>query len=111
MIRRPPRSTLFPYPTLFRSHEDAAALPAVAAVGPSLGDELLAAERAGARAARSSRDMDNGAVDEHQRRFLPFTSSHCWCARRRCSGSRSASTRESTSSTSAGVAPALSAPP
>src|SRR5256885_8659555 len=24
MIRRPPRSTLFPYTTLFRSHEDAA---------------------------------------------------------------------------------------
>src|SRR2546430_2940278 len=28
MIRRPPRSTLFPYTTLFRSHPAAAALPA-----------------------------------------------------------------------------------
>src|SRR5260221_6641159 len=27
MIRRPPRSTLFPYTTLFRSRSDAAALP------------------------------------------------------------------------------------
>src|SRR3712207_9068091 len=27
MIRRPPRSTLFPYTTLFRSHRRAAALP------------------------------------------------------------------------------------
>ena len=29
MIRRPPRSTLFPYTTLFRSLFDAAVLPAV----------------------------------------------------------------------------------
>src|SRR2546421_4563594 len=28
MIRRPPRSTLFPYTTLFRSEDEAAALPA-----------------------------------------------------------------------------------
>src|SRR3989442_11317124 len=27
MIRRPPRSTLFPYTTLFRSHDDAHACP------------------------------------------------------------------------------------
>src|SRR3712207_7644418 len=34
MIRRPPRSTLFPYTTLFRSHDRArAALPAPAAPG------------------------------------------------------------------------------
>src|SRR5256885_13253187 len=32
MIRRPPRSTLFPYTTLFRSH----ALPAVTDRGPAL---------------------------------------------------------------------------
>src|SRR5260221_1774188 len=29
MIRRPPRSTLFPYTTLFRSHRDAACRPHV----------------------------------------------------------------------------------
>src|SRR3989442_11077837 len=34
MIRRPPRSTLFPYTTLFRSLEDRA-LPGRALVGPS----------------------------------------------------------------------------
>src|SRR5438105_8292020 len=28
MLRRPPRSTLFPYTTLFRSHGDAGAAPA-----------------------------------------------------------------------------------
>src|SRR2546422_2156636 len=33
MIRRPPRSTLFPYTTLFRSHHDAGVRAAVGAVG------------------------------------------------------------------------------
>src|SRR3712207_7186436 len=33
MIRRPPRSTLFPYTTLFRSH-------VAALVSPAVGDEL-----------------------------------------------------------------------
>src|SRR3712207_7776615 len=33
MIRRPPRSTLFPYPTLFRSGGDAGDLGAVQPVG------------------------------------------------------------------------------
>src|SRR3712207_8184639 len=33
MIRRPPRSTLFPYPTLFRSFALAAAFAALAALG------------------------------------------------------------------------------
>src|SRR2546430_13455983 len=41
MIRRPPRSTLFPYTTLFRSHDDAG-LPAhahdVAPAGAARGD-------------------------------------------------------------------------
>src|SRR3712207_8864461 len=32
MIRRPPRSTLFPYTTLFRSHDAPAAVGAVACV-------------------------------------------------------------------------------
>src|SRR3989449_9465344 len=35
MIRRPPRSTLFPYTTLFRSHEDAT--DGCAAYGPGRG--------------------------------------------------------------------------
>src|SRR5256885_3878170 len=32
MIRRPPRSTLFPYTTLFRSHESAGSMPGNGAV-------------------------------------------------------------------------------
>src|SRR3712207_9421097 len=34
MIRRPPRSTLFPYTTLFRSHPHGRALPPAAANAP-----------------------------------------------------------------------------
>src|SRR2546430_7960580 len=37
MIRRPPRSTLFPYTTLFRSHQNF--------VPNALGDQLVAAQR------------------------------------------------------------------
>src|SRR5256885_17263283 len=44
MIRRPPRSPLFPYTTLFRSYEEAAPLEAArAATGRALdGDQALA---------------------------------------------------------------------
>src|SRR3712207_9364633 len=40
MIRRPPRSTLFPYTTLFRSHEIVSFQPTVAAIRS--GPEILA---------------------------------------------------------------------
>src|SRR5256885_14899659 len=43
MIRRPPRSTLFPYTTLFRSPEPPAAPPAPLVI--DLNDLLAAAER------------------------------------------------------------------
>src|SRR5260221_9415014 len=44
MIRRPPRSTLFPYTTLFRSHRDAACRPHVVEIdaGGHHADEDLA---------------------------------------------------------------------
>src|SRR2546429_3747967 len=42
MIRRPPRSTLFPYTTLFRSHqEDARARPDTAVAKPHVDDDPL----------------------------------------------------------------------
>src|SRR2546422_1111606 len=50
MIRRPPRSTLFPYTTLFRSHEHArrcALLIADAAVGPPQQEQLVVPCRLG----------------------------------------------------------------
>src|SRR5256885_6724878 len=46
MIRRPPRSTLFPYTTLFRSHQhvDGEQAPAIGAaragIEPALGDHI-----------------------------------------------------------------------
>src|SRR2546422_7890028 len=45
MIRRPPRSTLFPYTTLFRSRRGTAFQPRLAQADP--GDPVRAAEAAG----------------------------------------------------------------
>src|SRR3712207_7158729 len=46
MIRRPPRSTLFPYTTLFRSPGDARHLPAAAADGVEFHHQGEADDRA-----------------------------------------------------------------
>src|SRR3712207_6956315 len=51
MIRRPPRSTLFPYTTLFRSHDD--------------GVVLVGAHGRGALAGQDAGDEERGAVDAH----------------------------------------------
>src|SRR5206468_12468795 len=64
---------LFPYTTLFRSrrevrvgaHEHAAARSPIPAVGAALGDELFAAERGGACAARPADYMDDRPIYEH----------------------------------------------
>src|SRR5256885_9251314 len=53
MIRRPPRSTLFPYTTLFRSEELRQHLDAVAGL---VGDHLLGRERVVADDARRSEE-------------------------------------------------------
>src|SRR3712207_8656652 len=84
MIRRPPRSTLFPYTTLFRSHADAVAVeedPAVprehAAVrgqpgrGPAGADPL--ARRAAALGRLPGDQPDRGAGD---RKSTRLNSSH-----------------------------------
>src|SRR5256885_12774689 len=58
MIRRPPRSTLFPYTTLFRSHQDRRGRPGLDAQGAHLADEpllRLGGEVAGAPEAVGSR--------------------------------------------------------
>src|SRR5256886_17356859 len=60
MIRRPPRSTLFPYTTLFRSHE--------------VGDEGIAGSvvdlRGGADLLDPAGVHDDDAVGDHERLFL-----------------------------------------
>ena len=47
--------------------EYAAALSSVTAIGAAFRNELLATERRGARATGPGDDLDDGAVDEHQR--------------------------------------------
>src|SRR2546426_11886881 len=60
MIRRPPRSTLFPYTTLFRSHdtepEDRQRLPADGERGTEVVDERVALE--GGQDAERQRDAE-----------------------------------------------------
>src|SRR5438876_3726561 len=53
MIRRPPRSTLFPYTTLFRSHPDRETAPAVASPQTKLAHWAIGGVMALATAARS----------------------------------------------------------
>src|SRR5256885_16987695 len=84
MIRRPPRSTLFPYTTLFRSQGavtvveqsgevrigfdvDAPAVPTVSAVGPTLGLELEARKGAGTRPTGAAHHPYHRAIDQHHR--------------------------------------------
>src|SRR5690242_21317508 len=69
MIRRPPRSTLFPYTTLFRSDVDAAALGA----GRDEAPEVLL--DAGEPAGEAKRDVEVTMVDG-DRKSTRLNSSH-----------------------------------
>src|SRR2546430_10691581 len=67
MIRRPPRSTLFPYTTLFRSHK-----PAALGSGPNevLGVSRVAKDAAGALESkilqtRTQPEKSSGRSEEH----------------------------------------------
>src|SRR3712207_8516707 len=61
MIRRPPRSTLFPYTTLFRSHA---------------ADEHVVAPDEEAQEADGEHGEDHGAVAEEDRKSTRLNSSH-----------------------------------
>src|SRR3712207_8685033 len=77
MLRRPPRSTLFPYTTLFRSHVDAAPVPAGAVgladlehlggVVARVGRRRVGAGRAGHLAPRRPRAAAAGTGEDLQR--------------------------------------------
>src|SRR5690242_21009498 len=54
MLRRPPRSTLFPYTTLFRSGASSAAAVAISAPTISAGSDRAAAARTARRARRGA---------------------------------------------------------
>src|SRR3712207_1312864 len=70
MIRRPPRSTLFPYTTLFRAGDDVARPPReVAELLPDVADRVLQHEPADAGAG-----VDGGEDEqrlEHDREVVP----------------------------------------
>src|SRR5688572_33202460 len=75
MIRRPPRSTLFPYTTLFRSKEPRAYLEFfLPLVGSSLKlrDPLPAAIEAGARAAIAERSPHEASIPLDELAAAPF---------------------------------------
>src|SRR2546430_10731715 len=79
MIRRPPRSTLFPYTTLFRSDTAGRQIPAVNRFRKDAGDLLRKSPVFGGRATaeRLFQFVGNISSDEHS-----FAVGHC-------SGSRS----------------------
>src|SRR3712207_9096827 len=58
MIRRPPRSTLFPYTTLFRSHLPASSLEAIVPVLVGLAVVLVAVQPLVSRALARRRSVD-----------------------------------------------------
>src|SRR3712207_7550265 len=58
MIRRPPRSTLFPYTTLFRSGDRGGGVPLVHAPGVHVGVDLAAHHRRRLPAGRAERHQD-----------------------------------------------------
>src|SRR2546430_12024326 len=70
MIRRPPRSTLFPYPTLFRSVEPPRPPPPVMQVAPP------AAVGNGAAAPMEAVDLDSEDLHRRDRKSTRLNSSH-----------------------------------
>src|SRR3712207_7562384 len=72
MIRRPPRSTLFPYTTLFRSHDESGADPAGKCRGVSR-NELGIRDRR-----RPTERVEQVAADRHvqDRKSTRLNSSH-----------------------------------
>src|SRR5688572_31225888 len=73
MIRRPPRSTLFPYTTLFRSGEYAVAV-AAGAFGYEDGLELIALRGRAMQALREEGAMASLELDETRTRSEEHTS-------------------------------------
>src|SRR5256885_8525203 len=59
MIRRPPRSTLFPYTTLFRSSSPRTARPRTSKAGPRRRDPCGPCRRTAARYRRESRSEEH----------------------------------------------------
>src|SRR3712207_7698014 len=66
MIRRPPRSTLFPYTTLFRSHQVATDAPRAASSGQRLTTPIASFVTAAVKnSARAARRRPSSRSEEH----------------------------------------------
>src|SRR3712207_9391981 len=79
MIRRPPRSTLFPYTTLFRSHHPAVGLAEPGRVGGLLGlREQVHPVRSDVRQPDPDVDLAgaHGVLDRQDRKSTRLNSSH-----------------------------------
>src|SRR3712207_7385412 len=78
MIRRPPRSTLFPYTTLFRSDSRTLPVPVGTLVRDADGELLADLDRPGARflAARGGRGGRGNAALSGDRKSTRLNSSH-----------------------------------
>src|SRR3712207_7851346 len=76
MIRRPPRSTLFPYTTLFRSDGDRALEDAVVVVlrEPGIGEPLVEGGGDGRLEVRIRVEVAEGARQQHRVRSEEHTS-------------------------------------
>src|SRR3712207_7839825 len=73
MIRRPPRSTLFPYTTLFRSRQEAMPTSAVApdtSADDSAGEEAAAAANAESRQGRIIARSEEHTSELQSRQYL-----------------------------------------
>src|SRR3712207_8700563 len=77
MIRRPPRSTLFPYTTLFRSTQgEAAQVHQVVVVDETVGDVVLAHRRHGQAVGDGDPAQGQGLEDGRDRKSTRLNSSH-----------------------------------
>src|SRR3989454_2360100 len=78
MIRRPPRSTLFPYTTLFRSRSPAGRVLLQAVMGFEYLDVVVLAQRAGDLGEHLQEDVDPHAHvgSEEDRKSTRLNSSH-----------------------------------
>src|SRR5256885_12807314 len=70
MIRRPPRSTLFPYTTLFRSASSTTTEPTVPPTNPG------SLQRGDSKRSLASRGSDDVGMDDSDRKSTRLNSSH-----------------------------------
>src|SRR3712207_8875928 len=76
MIRRPPRSTLFPYTTLFRSYLPAIVVPKAREIGPQIQGTFARAWKAGVKILFGTDTGVSAHGDNADRKSTRLNSSH-----------------------------------